>query len=123
MSKTMELRTELQRLLIDCCSNVFYEKASTPYKYPYLVYEIHELSYADNKTILQMEVNAIDYGEAKAQIENLSDRIQENFDCLHVLKSGVHFSVYKDKRHNVQEADKKVIRRRMLFEIHLHERR
>lgn len=123
MSKTMELRTELQKYLEECCSNVHYETAPTPYRYPYLVYELQELSYMDHKTVMQLEVNAIDYGDSTQRMEGLSDQVQDVFDHLHAEASGLFFSVYKDKRQNVQEADTKVIRRRMLFEIHLYERR
>ena len=123
MSKTVELRTELRNHMLEACSNVYYEEAPTPYRYPYVVYEIQELSHTDGKTLCQMEVNAIDYGKDSKRIENISDQVQDIFNHLYVLTSGLQFSVHMDRRQIVREQDKKVLRRRMLFEIHLHERR
>lgn len=121
MSKTIALRTELQRMLKTLANNVYYEEAPDTHPYPYAVYELSELTHSDGQSLLQLEINVIGYGDATATIENLADNIQTALHKYYFINHEIQFSSHKNRRDTIKEDDKKVIRRRLLFEVHLHE--
>lgn len=122
-SKTTELRKQLKSILKLSVENVYYEGAPDSRQYPYIVYELSELGFSDGRTLFQMEVNVFDYGESSSAIETISDNLQEELDKYYFINDRIQFNAYRNSRQIVKETDKKIIRRRMLFEIHLHERK
>ncbi len=121
MSKSIALRTALQTILKAKASNVYYEEAPDTHPYPYVVYELSELSHDSGRTLIQLEVNVIDHGDSTSVAEALADDIQDALHKLYYIDTSIQFSSYKNQRNTVKEDDKQIIRRRLLFEIHLHE--
>lgn len=119
--KTWALRVELQRLLKTLTANVYYEGNQDPAVYPRLVFELNEVSYDSGKTLFQLEVNIIDYGTSTRTVEDLADTVQSTLNKYYFINSEIQFRAYKGLRQKVEEDDKLIIRRRLLFEIHLHE--
>lgn len=120
-SKTIALRTELARLLRTQADYVYYEEAPDKRNFPYVVFELSEVLHSYGKTTFQLEINVIGHGEASSTIENLSDTIQTMLNKYFFINSDVEFTVYQGIRQIVKEDDKQIIRRRMLFEVQLHE--
>lgn len=121
MSKIIELRKQLQILFKTITTNVHFEIAPDISPYPYLVYELSELTSNYGKTVLQLEVNILDYGTSTSVVETLSDNLQSLLNKYHFINNKIQFSIYKLNRNTIQEEDKKIRRRRMTFEIQLHE--
>lgn len=121
MSKSIALRTALQTILKTKASNVYYEEAPDTHPYPYVVYELSELSHDSGRTLIQLEVNVIDHGDSTSVAEELADDIQDALHKLYYIDTSIQFSSYKNQRNTVKEDDKQIIRRRLLFETHLHE--
>lgn len=121
MSKTIALRTELQRLLKTLTANVHYEQAPDTATSPYLVYELSELSYDYGKTLMELEINILDYGTSTSEVETIADNVQTGLNKYSYMGNGIQFVIYKNIRQRVVEDDKKIIRRRLTFEIQLHE--
>lgn len=121
MSKSITLRTALQTILKTKASNVYYEEAPDTHPYPYVVYELSELSHDSGRTLIQLEVNVIDRGYSTSVAETLADEIQDALHKLYYIDASIQFSSYKNQRNTIKEDDKQIIRRRLLFEIHLHE--
>jgi hypothetical protein len=119
--KTWTLRTEIQRLFKTLTTNVYYEGNQDPAVYPRLVFELNEVSYDSGKTLFQLEVNVIDYGTSTRVVEDLADTVQSVLNKYYFINSEIQFRVYRGLRQKVEEDDKQIIRRRLLFEIHLHE--
>ena len=121
MSKSIALRTALQTILKAKASNIYYEEAPDTHPYPYVVYELSELSHDSGRTLIQLEVNVIDRGDSTSVAETLADEIQDALHKLYYIDASIQFSSYKNQRNTIKEDDKQIIRRRLLFEIHLHE--
>ena len=121
LSKTIALRTELQRLLKTLTTNVYYEQAPDSAAHPYLVYELSELSYNYGKTLMELEINIVDYGTSTTRAETIADDVQDALNKYFYIGAEVEFIVYKNIRQRVVEDDKQVVRRRLTFEIQLHE--
>lgn len=119
--KTWTLRIELQRLFKILTTNVYYEGNQDPAIYPRLVFETSEVSSSDGKTLMQLEVNILDYGTSTKIAEDLADTVQKFLNKYYFINTEIQFVVYKGPRQKIQEDDKLIIRRRLLFEIQLHE--
>lgn len=119
--KTWTLRTELQRLLKTLTTHVYYEGNQDSAVYPRLVFELREVSCDSGKTLYQLEINVIGYGTDTRVVEDLADTVQSSLNKYYFINSEIQFSVYRGLRQKVEEKDKQIIRRRLLFEIHLHE--
>ncbi len=122
MSKTVALRTELQRLFKTLTPNVYNEERPNKPAHPCLIYELSEVVHGYGKTTYQLEVNLLDYGDDTAAVEDLGDHLQKTLEKYYFINEEIQFVVYCDGRQTVYEDDKKIIRRRLLFEIQLHER-
>lgn len=122
MNKTEVLRTAIQAKLKTLASNVYYTIASDTTATPYVVYELSELTYNDGKTTYQMEMNIQDYGKDTSTVEDLTDDIQRALNKWFYMDGYIEFMCYKGSRQRVEEEDKQIIRRRLLFEIQLHEK-
>lgn len=120
MTKTTALRTELQRLLKTLATNVYYEEASDDMT-QYVVYEVSEITREYGRVLLQLEINILDYGTSSTFVETLADNIQLALHKYHFINSDIQFMLYEGLRGTVKEEDKQIIRRRLLFEVHLHE--
>ena len=120
-NKTYEMRKEITRLLKTLTANVYYDQAPDDATNPYLVYELMELNHDEGKTLLELEINALDYGTNTTPIENLCDEIQYLLHRLSYINAFIQFRVYRGLRQKVEEEDKQIIRRRLTFEVHLHQ--
>lgn len=123
MSKTIELRTQLNIIFKTLTSKVYYEEANADSPYPYLVYELSELVNNYGKTTLQLEVNVLDYGTNSTVVETLADLVQDTLHKCYFINDKIQFSIYKGNKIIVKEEDKQIMRRRMTFEIQLSELR
>ena len=121
MSKTLELRKQLQIIFKTITDNIHYEIAPDTSPYPYLVYELSELTYNYGKAVMQLEVNILDYGTSTSVVETLSDTLQDKLNKYHFINDKIQFNIYRLNKITVQEEDKKIRRRRLTFEIQLHE--
>ncbi len=119
--RTWTLRTELQRLFKTLTTNVYYEGNQDPAVYPRLVFDLSEVTYDSGKTLYQLEINIIDYGTSTKAIEELTDTVQSTLNKYYFINDEIQFAVYRGLRQKVEEDDKQIIRRRLLFEIQLHE--
>ena len=121
MSKTTELRKQLQIILKTVADRVHYEEAPSTESYPYVVYEVSELVYNYGLTTMQLEINVLDYGTSSGVVEQLADLIQDTLHKCYFINEIIQFSIYKGNKIIIKEEDKQIIRRRMNFEIQLHE--
>ena len=121
MSKTEALKTEIKRLLKLSISRVSFEKAPKERKYPYAVFELSELGKEYGKTTMQLEINVVDYGPDTSTVDTISDDIQNDLHGYSFISNEIQFTSFSGNRQTIPEEDKEINRRRMLFEIQLHE--
>jgi len=121
MDKTVALRTVISTLLKTMTPNVYYEDAPDTNPYPYMVYELNEITYSYGKVLYQLEVNVFGYGANTAPIETLADTTQRTLNKYSFINTDIQFTVYQGLRRTIKEEDEQIIRRRLLFEVQLHE--
>lgn len=122
-NKTEELRKALRASMLSVTDRVYFGQAPDNATYPYIVFDLSELIHQDGKTLMEMEVNVLDYGTVTTTAENIADEMQALLDRADYINAFIQYSIYRGLRQPVEEEDKQLIRRRLTFEIHLHERR
>ena len=119
-SNTNAIRKQLKAELIKIASSVNYRKRPLPIKYPYVMYELRELSTEDGKTKCNLEVNVVSKDPAEAV--DLADKVQDLFDGYSFLDDHCAFEAYRQQRNIIEEEDKAIERIRLLFELNYHKR-
>lgn len=123
MSKTAVLRGAITERLRAACPRVSYGQTGKVTARPYVVYTLETISAADDMETVELEVNCMDYGSDTSPCETVADQVERLFDRWYYLDEEIQFSAYIDRRQPVTEEDRSVVRRRLLIEIHVTERR
>jgi len=123
MVSRYNLRTELRNIMLTVCDHVYYEIAPDDSPYPYIVFELQDLTHNYGKTLVELEINVIDYETSTASKETICDQLQALFNKADIMTAYYYLKVYRGLRQPVEEEDRMVRRSRMTFELHLHERR
>ena len=126
LKKTIALRSIVMNQMAQVMpqgSLTFYQQAQKE-SIPgiYAVFTVEEIDTTDGRHTYETEINLVGSGGDTATIENLADDIQAHFDKLVIINGNVGVYFYADRRNNVEEEDRTIIRRRLTFSTYLYER-
>lgn len=119
---TEKLRTLLKALLQSVCPHVWHGTAAAGTDALHLVFNLQELSYDEDLSLQELEINVMDYGTDTGPAETLADQLQRLLDHYQTLTEDFEVSLYREKRQPIYETDKQIIRRRLTFQVRLYER-
>lgn len=120
--QTAKLREFLQERMEAISARRYYGSAPASAEFPYLVWNLEEIAYEGAMALLELEIDAVDYGESTAQAESMADLLQKSLHNLHQLTDDFFVAIYRERRQPIYENDKSIIRRRLIFQVRLHER-
>ncbi|MCR1953002.1 hypothetical protein NSA50_18540 [Clostridium sp. DSM 100503] len=115
MSKTIELRKDIKKILSEAHDRVFYRKANDKVAYPYCTYLIKDIYGAK---ALEINIWNIDDKDSTATIEELADNIQKILDDT--ISINEHHSIilyYNEDRKWIDDEDKRIQRINFSYEI------
>lgn len=118
MSKTIELRKLIVKLLKEVNKSVFYENASDKAKYPYIVYNldnINTVNYPRNDIILTIDV--WDRSNSTVTVETLADKIEDVLNMLNKPSKNLFPTFYLEDRMSIDDEDPLIRRRQLKFKI------
>ena len=119
---TADLRRYLQALLMQEAERAYYGTAPSDAAFLYLVYNLEEVSFEDGLSLQELEVDVVDYGSSTAAAEAMADQLQAKLDHHHVVEDTFQAAIYRERRQPIYEDDKLIVRRRLTFQVRLHER-
>lgn len=118
MSKTIELRKLIVKLLKEVNKSVFYENASDKAEYPYIVYNldnINTVNYPRNDIILTIDV--WDRSNSTITVESLTDKIEDVLNMLNKPSKNLFPTFYLEDRMSIDDEDSLIRRRQLKFKI------
>ena len=116
---TKELRRVVMALLTSVAPSVSFSNTKRE-SYPHTVFDLSQVLYDGGRTLYTLEINIIGYGDDTTFIDDTADRVQELFEDCNYNGDKISFYTRINTRNNIIEADKSVIRRRLLFELNLY---
>lgn len=119
-SNTNAIRKQVRNGLLKFCSNVNYRKIPQPVTHPYTTFILKELQTTDGRTQCRLEINCV--SRNAEEVERLADNIQDEFDGYSYLDEKTAFEIYRLQRDPVEEEDKDIERRRLIFELNYYKR-
>ena len=118
MSKTIELRKLIVKLLKEVNKSVFYENASDKAEYPYIVYNldnINTVNYPRNDIILTIDV--WDRSNSTVTVETLTDNIEDVLNMSNKPSKNLFPTFYLEGRMSIDDEDPLIRRRQLKFKI------
>ncbi len=118
MSKTIELRKLIVKLLKEVNKSVFYENANDKAEYPYIVYNLDNMNtvnYPRNDSILTIDV--WDRNKDTVTVETLSDKIEDILNMLNKPSEKSFPTFYLEDRMSIDDEDPLIRRRQLKFKI------
>lgn len=126
LKKTMALRTTVSTELAKVMpmdSLIFYQQAQKEARSSiYAVYTVEQIDETDGRLTFELEINLVGSEYDTSTIENLADDVQAHFNKLVIIDDDIGVYFYADRRNNVEEEDRTIIRRRLTFSTYLYER-
>ena len=116
---TKELRRVVAALLSSVAPSVSFLDTRQE-SYPHTVFDLSQVLYDSGRMLYTLEVNIVYYGDDSTLADDTADRVQELFDGGNYNGDKISFYTRINTRNNVIEADKSIIRRRLLFELNLY---
>ena len=116
---TKELRRVVAALLSSVAPSVSFSDTRQE-SYPHTVFDLSQVLYDSGRMLYTLEVNIVYYGDNSTLADDTADRVQELFDGGNYNGDKISFYTRINTRNNVIEADKSVVRRRLLFELNLY---
>lgn len=116
---TKTIRTQIRTLLLlTGCTEIYSSRRTNTDTYPYITFDITEFSDMYGTTKGQVEVNCVGRGKS-ADMDDLADEVQSLLHNYQYFDSTVSFRLYKNARTTIEEEDKNIVRRRILFDLHI----
>lgn len=126
MNKMLEIRKQLKTLLDASGQQVFYQKAAPNATFPYIVFDISNS--IDDGTLERFVLDVDGWGNddntvALEQMMHLADQALHR-TTLYIENAGeqLGMSVYRESRLTFDETDRRVHRRRNIYQIRTHEK-
>lgn len=113
--KTEDLKKFIVRELKKACPNVAYQKATDKTPFPYVVFDFEDKKQELGHMIF-IEINIYDKSRSSKNIETITDNIEGILDDTFFNEQSFSISIDLNTRNNIEETDKSIQRRRMLFD-------
>lgn len=112
---TENLKRFMVRELKKACPNVAYLRATDKTPFPYAVFEL-EHKKQETGYLTFIEINIFDNSKSSKAVELIADNIEDILDDTMFDEETFTISIDLNARNNVDESDKGIQRRRLLFD-------
>ena len=112
---TENLKKFVVRELKKACPNVAYLRATDKTPFPYVVFELEQKK-QETGYLTFIEINIFDNSKSSKTVEQLADNIEDILDDTMFDEETFTISIDLNARNNVDESDKDIQRRRLLFD-------
>lgn len=118
VSKTIELRKVITSILKETNLEVYYENATDTAIFPYIVYNLESVNFGTvGRDDVFLIVDTWDKNDSSANIEIISDKVEDLLNNLNSPTKSVLPTFYKESRRALQDEDKSIKHRQLRFVI------
>ena len=119
---TADVRAYLQARISAAAERCYYGVAQDSAEYPFVTWNLELVALESGLSLEELEIDVIDHGTNSEPAEDLADQIITLLDHHYALQPAFQAAIYLERRQPIQENDKSIIRRRLTFQMRLHER-
>ena len=101
-------------------TKIYHLNFPKPAAYPYIVYELREVSSVDGKTSYALELDCVDKDRDTKNIVDIADSIQDALDHAVLNAEKVFFHCYRARRYSVTEDDKEIRRIHLQLDLYFY---
>lgn len=117
VSKTIEIRKIITKVLKEQNINVYYEEADPKATFPYLVYELKNSPVYLNRDDFVLTIDIWDKYKTSERIEIIADNIEKLNNENKWSDGNTYSTFYLINRMSIRDEDKQIKRRQLIFEV------
>lgn len=119
----IKLREQLGKLIGAIHPRASFEGSTYDMDYPYIVYNLPNSFANGRQEIFNLDVDVWSYGADTTELETITRQVEKGLDMYKYIDENIQFSIYKRNRLNVEDDDKQIKRRKLIFELRYYDRR
>lgn len=119
----IKLRDQLDILLESIHPRVYSENSTDNTDFPYLTYNLPNSFQNGVQEIFNLDVDIWSRGADTTELEALTRKVEKGLNMYKYIDENIQFSIYKRNRLNVTDDDKRIKRRKLIFELRYYDRR
>lgn len=119
---TADVRAYLQTRISQAAERCYDGVAQDLAEYPFVTWNLELVALENGLSLEELEIDVMDYGTDSSQVESIADTLTALLNHHYALEPTFQAAIYLERRRPIQENDKSIIRRRLTFQMRLHER-
>lgn len=121
----IELREQIQSILKTIHPTIYSKNSIDIVDFPYIVYSTPNSFFIGDQEVFNLDIDIWDMPEDgdTTIIETLSNEVWNKLNKLKYIDENIQFSIYRMNRMNVENEDKRIERRKLIFSLKYYDRR
>lgn len=120
----VDLRRELTKLLKKYHSRVYFQKAPSTAKMPYIVFDLPNAFDNEGQEIFNLDIDIWDNRQDTTELETLASQLWKELNYYRHIDESIQFSIYRENRlPPLDEDDNNIKRRKLIFQLKYFDRR
>ena len=119
----IKLRGQLKILIEDIHPSVYYQNATKNTQFPYVVYDLPNSFTNQDQDIFNLDIDIWDNQEDTTNMEKLATIIWRELHRYRYIDEDIQFTIYRMNRLNIVDDDKRIKRRKLIFQVRYYDRR
>lgn len=121
----IELRKQIQAILKTIHPTIYSKNSIDIVDFPYIVYSTPNSFFIEDQEVFNLDIDIWDMPEDgdTTIIETLSNEVWNKLNKLKYIDENIQFSIYRMNRMNVENEDKRIERRKLIFSLKFYDRR
>ncbi len=119
----IKLRKHIKTTLLTAHPRVFFYDAPETAVFPYIVYDFPNSFVNEEQEVILMDVDVWDDSSDTTELETIAGDVWQKLHKHHHIDEDIQLSIHRTTRFTVTDADSRIKRRKMIFEVRYYDRR
>ena len=118
----INLRKQLNIILKSLHPRIYYQLAPETAVFPYIVYNLPNSFSNESQDIFNLDIDIWDNKADTSEIEGLNSLVWKELNKYQYIDENIQFSSHRMNRLNVEDDDKRIKRRKLIFQLRFYNR-